>query len=221
MHTHQSRKPAGSVPGGAFHPQLGARPRQRPRAMHPRQAAAASHCEQRRQHAPRQDAAPRAQHETTSAARRRGRAFRADRAASPNALPALGWLAQNRSAATEPPTHCCWHLLRPAGSRPDERRGSELRGACEPAPLPLSLQASTCELRLQCEARRRHPVRGRWGAAHRRRILAPARRFPARRAHAIIQLHARAAVEEACASCHGARSASSWGSPAPPARRRA
>jgi hypothetical protein len=43
--------------------------------------------------------------------------------------------------------------LEPAsGKLPAGRRGSELRGGCEPAPLPLSLQSSTCELRLQCEA---------------------------------------------------------------------
>ena len=141
-------------------------PAPRPRAC-TRQAAAASHCEQGRQHAPRQGGAPWAQQEITFAARRRGRAFRADRAASPTALQAPCWLARNQrpppcvSGAPRsrpvPGTSCALPEAARAGA------GSELRGGCEPAPLPLSLQASTCELRLQCEARRRDPVRGRWG----------------------------------------------------------
>jgi len=203
-------------------------PAPRPRAC-TRQAAAASHCEQGRQHAPRQGGAPWAQQEITFAARRRGRAFRADRAASPTALQAPCWLARSQrpppcvSGAPRsrpvPGTSCALPEAARAGA------GSELRGGCEPAPLPLSLQASTCELRLQCEARRRDPVRGRWGAAHRRRIVAPARRCPARCANAK-QLHARAAVEEACGECAGGRvpptaGGRARGSPAPRARRRA
>jgi hypothetical protein len=96
MHAQQSRKPArramGRVPPAAG----AAQPHPHAGAPSTRQLAAVQHREQRRQHAPRQDGAPWAQGETTFAARRRGRAFRAERAASSTALQVAGWLIGKR-----------------------------------------------------------------------------------------------------------------------------
>jgi len=198
-------------------------PAPRPRAC-TRQAAAASHCEQGRQHAPRQGGAPWAQQEITFAARRRGRAFRADRAASPTALQAPCWLARSQrpppcvSGAPRsrpvPGTSCALPEAARAGA------GSELRGGCEPAPLPLSLQASTCELRLQCEARRRDPVRGRWGggapASHSRSRPALSGTLREGQAAPCTRI-SRGSLRRVC---RGTRSAHSWGArpgqPSPP-----